>query len=89
MAQGGWDKVCAHVVQLKFHSDSAHYTPGRGKIVPRKLHSWYRENYVQKIKTSWAQWRTWRDSDYTIIILIFDSPKHTIFMLKLTFVVEL
>ena len=21
--QGGWDKVCAHVVQLKFHRDSA------------------------------------------------------------------
>ena len=53
------------------------------------LHSWYRENYAPKIKTSWAQWRTWRDSDYTIIILMFDWPKHTIFMLKLTFVVEL
>ena len=22
-ARGGWDKVCAHVVQLKFHRDSA------------------------------------------------------------------
>jgi len=42
-------------VRMSGNCFSLDYTPGRGKIVPK--------NY-------WAQWRTWRDSDYTVTIVI-------------------
>jgi len=45
-----------------------HYIPGRGMIV----------------NNSWAQRRTWRDSDYTVTIIIAG-----VLVLRLSFVVEL
>ena len=32
-SQGGWDKVCAHVVQLKFHRDSIQEVCGTSRLV--------------------------------------------------------
>ena len=50
-----------------------HYTPppGRGMIV----------------NNSWAQWRTWRDSDYTVTIVILQNVG--VLVLRLSFVLEL
>jgi len=43
-----------------------------------------KNNCAQKLNNSWAQWWTWRDSDYTIMLEIFGLAKCIIFVLRLT-----